>query len=104
VLDEADRSGLSDPRFARDRGIEANRLWWWRKRLGRPRVAPQAGGQVSFVELKVREQGKAGSPGVAAAPVQVKVHLKNGRQVEVPLHADLVALCQLLDAVEGRAC
>jgi hypothetical protein len=104
VLDEADRSGLSDPRFARDRGIGPNRIKWWRKRLGRPRVEPGAGGQVTFVELKAREPGKPGSPGIAADPGQVKVHLQNGRQVDVPLHVDLVALCQLLDAVEGRAC
>jgi len=100
VLDEADRSGLSDPRFARDQGIQPNRIAWWRKRLGRPRGEPVARGQLPFVELKVRPSGNTGS----TDPNLVTVHLQNGRQVEVPLRVDLGALCRLLDAVEGRAC
>jgi hypothetical protein len=52
------------------------------------------------VELKARPRS---SPG-GADPDLVKVHLQNGRQVEVPLQVDLVALCRLLDAVEGHAC
>lgn len=100
VLDEADRSGLSDPRFARNQGIEPNRILWWRKRLGRPRGEHQASGKLTFVELKARLQGNPGGSDTSL----VKVHLQNGRQVEVPLRVDLGALCRLLDAVEGRAC
>jgi hypothetical protein len=100
VLDEADRSGLSDARFARDQGIEPNRLAWWRKRLGRRRVEPATGDSIAFVELKARSQGNP----VGAQTSPVKVHLQNGRQVEVPLGVDLVALCRLLDAVEAGAC
>ena len=100
VLDEADRSGLRDPRFARDQGIQPNRIAWWRKRLGRPGVEAGARGKLTFVELKARPPGNTGG----TDPGQVKVHLQNGRQVEVPLRVDLVALCRLLDALEGRAC
>src|SRR5580700_10504169 len=84
VLDAADRSGLSDPRFAHDRSVDPNRIARWRKRLGRPRVEQQVRGQVTFVELKARPQSNPGGPGTTD-PGLVKVHLQNGRQVEVPL-------------------
>jgi transposase-like protein len=100
VLDEADRSGLSDSRFARDQGIRPDRIARWRKRLGGPQSGAGASGKLTFVELKARPRS---SPG-GADPDLVKVHLQNGRQVEVPLQVDLVALCRLLDAVEGHAC
>ena len=100
VLDEADRSGLSDPGFARGQGINPNRIAWWRRRLGRPRVEQGTGGKLTFVELTARPPGNTGG----ADPGLVTVRLQNGRQVEVPLRVDLVALCRLLNAVEGRAC
>ena len=100
VLDQADRSGLGDPGFARNQGISPDRIARWRKRLGRPRSEPEDAGKLTFVELKARSASIPGS--TDAGPV--KVHLQNGRQVEVPLHVDLMALCRLLDAVEGRAC
>lgn len=100
VLDQADRSGLSDPRFAREQGIRPDRIARWRKRLGRPQGEPGPGDPVTFVELKARPQGNLGG----ADPGSVKVHLQNGRQVQVPMGVDLAALCRLLDAVEGRAC
>ena len=100
VLDQADRSGLSDPRFARDQGISPDRIARWRKRLSRPQGESGTSDNLTFVELKARPQGNPGG----TDPGPVKVHLQNGRQVEVPLGVDLVALCRLLDAVEGRAC
>src|ERR1700738_597651 len=57
VLDEADRSGLRDPRFARDQGIQPNRIAWWRKRLGRPWVEPGARGKLTFVDAPTHRRG-----------------------------------------------
>ena len=100
VLDQADRSGLSDPRFARDQGIKPDRIARWRKRLGRLPSKPDTSAKPTFVELRARPASTPGS----THPGPVKVHLQNGRQVDVPLGVDLMALCQLLDAVEGRSC
>lgn len=100
VLDEADRSGLSDPRFARTQGLHPTRLSFWRKRLGRPRPEAAARGPLSFVEVRARPR----PPQDVADSSRVKVHLPNGRQVDVPLEVDLVALGRLLDAVQGRPC
>jgi hypothetical protein len=100
VLDEADRSGLSDPGFARTQGLHPTRLSFWRKRLGRPRPDAAASGRPTFVEVRARPTADPGP----VPQSQVKVHLQNGRQVDVPLEVDLVALGRLLDAVEGRPC
>ena len=100
MLEQADRSGLSDARFARTQGLHPNRFGRWRKRLGRPRSDEEASGKLTFVEVRARPQVNEGGTDAGL----VKVHLQNGRQVEVPLRMDLVALCRLLDAVEGRTC
>lgn len=39
VLDELAASGMSLAAFARSRGVNFQRLFWWRKRLGKTRSA-----------------------------------------------------------------
>lgn len=96
MLGEAERSGLSDRAFAQREGIDPQRLWWWRKRLGETNaVAKRAEG---FVEVAVRQTTK---PVVAG---RVEVLLGNGRVVATPVDVDPVMLARLLDAVEGRQC
>jgi hypothetical protein len=51
VLDEAERSGLIDRAFAKRRGIDPQRLWWWRKRLNKTETKEA---KVGFMELAVR--------------------------------------------------
>ena len=96
LLDAADRSGLSDRGFAKRRGVDAQRLWWWRKRLGRQKAAAQS--DAKFVELAVR------SPAGTVATSRVEILLSNGRVVATPVDVEPGALARLLDAVEGRQC
>ena len=49
VLDDFEVSGMSRGEFARSRGVNAQRLWWWRKRLAEEEF-PKA---VSFIPAVV---------------------------------------------------
>jgi hypothetical protein len=104
LLDEAERSGLSDRAFAKRRGIDPQRLWWWRKRLDKTR----AKAEVDFVELAVRSPAtpmSTASPTTASVTAgRIEILLGNGRVVATPVDVDLVMFARLLDAVEGRRC
>ena len=100
MLAEAERSGLSDRAFARGRGIDAQRLRWWRARLGpaaaaetsKPKVKP-----VKFAEVVARRSA-------ASTAATIEIELANGRRVKVPSTIEAEALRRLLEAVEGRRC
>ncbi|MCB9713426.1 MAG: hypothetical protein H6712_06190 [Myxococcales bacterium] len=100
LLDEVERSGLSDHAFAKRRGIDSKRLWWWRKRLGETKAKKT---EVGFVELAVRSPA---TPLTTASLTQgrVEILLGNGRIVATPVDVDPDVLARLLDAVEGRRC
>ena len=93
MLEEAERSGLSDRAFAKRRGIVPQRLWWWRKRLGET-----SSEKTSFVEVAVR------SPTTPQGSSRVEIQLGNGRVVATPVDIDPGLLARLLDAVEGQQC
>jgi len=96
MLDEAERSGLSDRAFAKRQGIDPQRLWWWRKRLENTTAIAKK--DTGFVELAVR---RTTSPAVAG---RVEILLGNGRVVATSVDVDPMMLARLLDAVEGRRC
>lgn len=100
LLDEAERSGLSDRAFAKRRGIDPQRLWWWRKRLAKTRTKEA---EVGFVELAVRSPATPVTTASLTAG-RVEILLCNGRVVATPVDVDPVVLARLLDAVEGRRC
>jgi hypothetical protein len=104
LLGEAERSGLSDRAFAKLRGIDPQRLWWWRKRLDKTRTKVE----VNFVELAVRSPAtplSTASPTAASVTAgRIEILLGNGRVVATPVDVDLVMFARLLDAVEGRGC
>lgn len=100
LLDEAERSGLSDRAFAKRRGIDPQRLWWWRKRLDKTRTQEA---QVGFVELAMRSPPTARATDSVTAN-RIEILLGNGRVVATPVDVDPVVLARLLDAVEGRRC
>jgi hypothetical protein len=96
VLEEQRRSGLSDRAFARKKGLDPQRLWWWRKRL----EGSQGGEAVEFVEVKP----KARTSEAATSDTMLEVRLVNGRVVMVPAMLEPKVLARLLDAIEGRSC
>jgi transposase len=96
VLADLDRSGLSDRAFAKQHGLDPQRLWWWRRRLEQERL----GEAVAFVEVKPKAVAS-----VATTSVDVlEVRLLNGRVVSVTTAVDPMVLARLLDAIEGRSC
>jgi hypothetical protein len=96
VLAELERSGLSDRAFARQKGIDSQRLWWWRRRLEQTRQDES----VAFVEVKPKMV-----MGMPPERVDVlEVRLLNGRVVMVPTVIEPRVLVRLLDAIEGRSC
>lgn len=81
-------SGLSVPAFAEREGIDPQRLYFWMRRLGKPRRPAVA----KFVEV---------TPRVAA---NVEVVLQNGRILRVPTSIDAAALRDLIAVLEESAC
>jgi len=92
VLEDADRSGLSDKAYAQRKGLKAHRLWWWRRRLEQVQGEDEA---LAFVELRPK-------PTPSAEPIEIR--LVNGRIVSVTAMVDHLVLAGLLDAIEGRRC
>jgi transposase-like protein len=94
VLDALDASRLSIAEFARQEGIDPQRLYMWRRKLGeRAEVlaAPR------LVELRVREP----SP---TRPLGIEVSCPSGHIVRVHDAAALDLLAAVLRAVEGASC
>ena len=96
-LDKADRA-QSDRGYAEARGVAAQRLAWWRKRLGRPRPRrrPESRATSSapgFVEVTVKRPTSA---------TTLEVSLTNGRQFRISGPVDATEVGQLADALEGR--
>ena len=110
MLAEAERSGLSDRAFAGERGIDAQRLRWWRARLG-------AGSEATTTRRPTKTKTKAKAKtrsmkfaevvarrSTATAVTTIEIEVANGRRVKVPSTIEVDALRRLLDAVEGRRC
>ena len=110
MLAEAERSGLSDRVFAGERGIDAQRLRWWRARLG-------AGSEATTTRRPTKTKTKAKAKtrsmkfaevvarrSTATAVTTIEIEVANGRRVKVPSTIEVDALRRLLDAVEGRRC
>ena len=93
LLDEVDASGLKDFAYGTRHGISGQKIWWWRRRLGRGRVLQPS---ADFVEVKALE--------VAPVEERIEVELQNGRRVWVPLSAPPERVARLLEAIEGRLC
>ncbi|NJM55809.1 MAG: hypothetical protein HC841_07890 [Verrucomicrobiae bacterium] len=93
---ELERSGLSDRAFARQKGLDPQRLWWWRRRLEQTRQDEA----VAFVEVKPTAVMKVSPENVDV----LEVRLLNGRVVMVPTVIEPMVLVRLLDAIEGRSC
>jgi len=94
VLKRAEQSGMNDREFAKREGLDPQRIWWWRRRLGCPRMKAE---EVAFVEVRSKDE--------APQPPQVlEVRLGNGRSVLVPLSVEPTKLAELLDAIEGERC
>lgn len=84
VLGELDASGLSPGEFAVREGLDVQRLYFWRRRLGARRTVSAP----AFVEVRAR------------ASETVDVVLRNGRVLRVPESVDASSLLRLVEALE----
>lgn len=98
TLVRAKRSGLSDRAFAEREGFDAQRLSWWRRRLGVDDF-PVSAVSAGFVEVQAMAPDT-----VEALGNMVEVRLLNGRVARMSAATESVTLVRLLDAIEGRAC
>jgi hypothetical protein len=78
-LEEWRASGLALGRFARERGIGAERLRWWKKRLGDWKEKVGGSGGVALVPMVLSQP----EPAVVAGKAAVVVRVPGGTVVEV---------------------
>lgn len=91
-LRRLDASGLSVRAFAQREGLNAQRLYWWRKR---PRNKPRKKRGAEFVELSTVGLG---------ASAQIELVLLSGRVLRFPASLDERALERWLSALEQIQC
>lgn len=85
-------SGLSLRAFARQTGLSARRVRWWRERM----VAPPAAG-AAFLPVEV-------VPAKATAVPALEVVVGGGHVVRVPRDFDAATLTRLLAVLAGPPC
>lgn len=111
VLEEQRRSGKSVARFAKDRGLVPERLYWWQRKLGREareparrgRQAPRRASAMTFAEVRPRAVANARA-GSGAAAERLEVVLAGGRRISVPSGFVAADVQRLIAAVESAAC
>lgn len=96
VLEAWAESGLSVAAFARQHGIQAKRLGWWRKRL--EEVAEPAPVFHRVQLIQDRERDESGGDGA------VELVLRGGRRISVRPGFDTATLEQLVRVVESWSC
>jgi transposase-like protein len=95
VLAALERSGKSVSAFAKERGLDAQRLYSWRRRF----IAVAGGDTTTFRELTVRPS----SP--ATVESQFEISFPSGVHIRVPAGFDAAALARLLDVLtQARVC
>jgi transposase-like protein len=94
VLASLRRSGKPVSVFAAEQGLDRQRLYSWRRRLGK--AEPN-----TFQELIVRQSPRSSVVGEDAA---FEVALPSGVTVRVPASFDAAALERLLEVLQARAC
>jgi transposase len=88
------RSGKSVSVFAAERGLDPQRLYLWRRRLGKAEAT-------TFQELTVRSPPRIS---VVDGDAPFEIALPSGVVVRVPASFNAAALERLLEVLQGRAC
>jgi transposase-like protein len=96
VIAALERSGQSVSIFAADHGIDPQRVYLWRRRLGEAE-------RTTFREIVVRPPVAHFDPVSHVAPFEIA--LVSGDVVRVPPSFDAAALARLLEVmVQARSC
>jgi len=89
VLESWRRSGKSIERFARERGLTPQRLYWWKKKLD----FNAEGDAPKLVPVHVKQEAKRGEP--------VTVLLRTGHMLKVAHDCDEHAFARVVALLEG---
>ena len=96
ALSALDRSGKPVSVFAAEHGIDPQRLYQWRRRLG-------AAERTTFHEIVIRPPPRNAESGASGEPFEIA--LTGGHVVRVPASFDAAALLRLLDVLaQARSC
>ena len=93
VLSALRKSGLSIEKFARERGIVPQRIYWWKKKLEMQHAEGRAGPLALLPVHVVEQQQKRGEP--------VTVLLRSGHMVKVGRGFDEEAFARVVAVLEG---
>ncbi|MBX3196642.1 MAG: hypothetical protein KF850_10110 [Labilithrix sp.] len=94
VLEALKRSGLPLERFAKDRGLVAQRLRWWKKKFSRQaRAAAALAKTPPLLPVRVTEAPRRGEP--------VTVLLRTGHMLKVSHGFDEDAFARVVALLEG---
>lgn len=96
VLARIEREGTSMAQKARELGISAQKLYWWRHRLKEEALAKRQPGP-TFIELRAGSEKQT-------QPTGFTVHVRGGRALEVVPGFDAEELGRLIAALEVLAC
>ena len=84
------RSGLSPAAFAARRGLDVNRLYRWRERLGPSGGSPHAAPTPAFIEFP------------SHAPEPIEILLRCGHTLRVAESVSTAALRRMVEVLEAR--
>lgn len=94
VLESLRRSGLPLSQFAKQRGLVAQRLHWWKAKLGRIEKRTLTVGEApSLLPVRVTESSRRGEP--------VTVLLRTGHMLKVSHGFDEAAFARVVALLEG---
>lgn len=96
-------SGLSAAEFAKETGINARTLVFWKWRLGRDDRRPTKPAPAAFVEVRPPRAVDSESPSVTPEGAEpIEVIIRDVVRIRVPQRFDGDALRRVIAAVEAR--
>lgn len=101
ALAAAEKSGLSLRAFAQSEGVDPQRLYWWRRRLGAGADAQASSKRAVAAEAPMFVEIGPGEVPVSDAPA-IEVVLRSGRVLRVPGSGsfDAAVLSRLIELLE----
>ena len=98
MLSLAEADGVALHPFAREHGLDPQRLYGWRRRLASTAVAPVAG----FVAVQVVDADEPREPTTSACRDGVVVEMPTGHRIHVGPGFDAATLARVVSVLGGR--
>ncbi len=86
------KSGLSIDRFAQQRALTPQRLYWWKRKLGIASKSEASAAPLALLPVQVRPDARRGEP--------VTVLLRTGHMLKVSHGFDEVAFSRVISLLE----